>query len=336
MIVSVVGTRPQFIKASILHRTMPHDVIDTGQHYDYSMAGQYMGNMQAHPLSSAGDVAGMYRALLPKLRKYDTIVVYGDCNTTLAGALATKRLGKKLVHIEAGCRSFDRRMVEESIRITVDHLADLNLCPTQTALQNLTDESAYGLFVGDLSWDYIKTSKFVNEPLKHGLVTIHRAENMERMDEILDILESTNLFMMWPMHPKMRRYTLPDNVEARNPLSYDAMLNYLYNAPFIITDSGGLQKEAYMLKTKCITLRDNTEWSETLVGGWNTLAGTDKDKVLRALEKEPEFYTDGLFGDGHSAERIKNEIERLDRTGGKGCYQESRTAAGHAAIGRAG
>ena len=310
--VSIVGTRPQFIKAAILAQTLEMDIIDTGQHYDHSLAGQYLDEfrVKAERIESAGDVSSMYKELMWRLTPYDTVIVYGDCNTTLAGALAADFLDKQLVHVEAGCRSFNRRMVEESIRITVDHLADLNLCPTETALWNLKDEEMGGVFTGDLSQDYIERCAFPFVKSGSAFVTIHRAENLENMDTILEILEAIERPMFWPQHPKMKKYKLPPNITPIEPLPYREMIDRIYNAPFIITDSGGLQKEAYMLKTKCITLREDTEWPETLHNGWNTLA-MDKDTVLKALDTEPGEWIGGLFGN-NAAERMKDEIERLD------------------------
>ena len=314
MIVSVVGTRPQFIKAAILSNTLEMDMIDTGQHYDYEMAGQYLEGLKVKHLESNGDVSSMYKRLILALDPYDTVIVYGDCNTTLAGALAAKHLGKRLVHIEAGCRSYDRRMIEEGIRITVDSLSDLNLCSTVSALMNLHDEELQGEFVGDLSWDYIEKKRNIDVIPDAGmpLITIHRAESMEYVDYILEVIGRTPYRYVWPQHPKMKDYELPGNVWPFPPLNYYNMLTAVIAAPFLITDSGGLQKEAYMLKTKCITLRQSTEWPETLTGGWNTLVGTDEDKILKAIEAKPKTHRDGLFGDGHAAERIKEHVEGID------------------------
>jgi len=292
-------------------------MIDTGQHYDYELAGQYLEGLKVKRLESKGDVSSMYKRLILALDPYDTVIVYGDCNTTLAGALAAKHLGKRLVHIEAGCRSYDRRMIEEGIRITVDSLSDVNLCPTANAMMNLHDEELQGEFVGDLSWDYIYTKLWyrVTAPAVWPIITIHRRENLENVYHILDIIKKTQYDYVWPMHPKMKVYKLPSNVHPIEPYNYISMLMAVMAAPFIITDSGGLQKEAYMLKTKCITLRETTEWPETLTGGWNTLVGTDEDKILEAIDTQPKKYRDGLFGDGRAAERIKEYVDDQDTKG---------------------
>lgn len=333
MIVSVVGTRPQFIKAAILARVLKMDIVDTGQHYDYSMAGQFFSEFQLYPktIATAGDVTSMYQKLLDILPRYETVIVYGDCNTTLSAALASRHLGKRLVHVEAGCRSYNRAMIEESIRLTVDHLANLNLCPTKSALDNLRHEGVSGMFTGDLSQDYINSR--VSKP-KNGLpvATIHRAENMEHEREIVEIFANLKTNILWPQHPKMKSWKLPKNVLPIDPVDYATMLDMVEAAPYVITDSGGLQKEAYMLKTKCVTLRKDTEWIETLAGGWNTLVGVDVEKAVKAINIKPGTWTAGVFGE-HAAERIKNAVERLDTTGGQRDLIEMRKTGGGTSFG---
>ena len=267
--------------------------------------------------------------------KPDLVLVFGDTNTTLAGALAASKLHTKVGHVEAGLRSFDRRMPEETNRVLTDHCSDLLFCPTETAVDNLKREGIEkGVYLtGDVMVDALKEnieiaerkSKILDElslkPKDYYLATLHRAENtddLKRLKNIVDAFcEIGNL--IFPCHPRtekfLREFNLWDKVTKKikiiKPVGYLDMLMLEKNAKKILTDSGGVQKEAYVLKAPCITLRENTEWVETVEDGWNILVGADKDKIIKmASDFKPEGEQRNVFGDGKASEEIVNIIGR--------------------------
>ena len=348
-IVSVIGARPNFIKCAPLSREIRKEfdevTIHTGQHYDYEMNKIFFKELNIPEpdyhlgvgSGSHGEQTGeMLKRIEEVLMKEvpDLVLVYGDTNSTLAGALAASKLHIKVGHIEAGLRSFDRRMPEEINRVLTDHCSDLLFCPTETAVRNLEVEGiTNGVYLtGDVMVDALnenieiaeKRSRILDEmdlkPEGYCLATVHRAENtddFERLKSIADAFcEIENL--VFPCHPRtekcLREFGLWDelveSVKVIKPVGYLDMLMLERNAKKILTDSGGVQKEAYILKVPCVTLRENTEWVETVEGGWNVLVGADKEKIVEMVnEFEPEGAQRDVFGSGDVSEGIMEIID---------------------------
>ena len=321
-ILSIVGARPQFIKMAIVCRAagelkVDHTIIHTGQHYDADMSDVFFRELDipaphyhlgVGSASHGAQTGEMIKKLEPVLLevKPDWVVLYGDTNSTLAGAVVAAKLGLRTAHVEAGLRSFNRRMPEEINRIVADHLSDLLLCPTETAIENLRSEglSARAIFTGDVMYDAAlvfrekaerERSAFASKWLngKFGLATVHRAENTDdpiRLGSILAALEQISASIcpvVLPVHPRTRDRLKqmnwhPENITMIGPVSYFEMLLLEGNSRFILTDSGGVQKEAYFLRTPCITLREETEWVETLRNNCNVLTGADCGRICEA------------------------------------------------------
>ncbi len=344
-IVSIVGARPQFIKAAPVSATLRQQfteiLVHTGQHYDHGMSAVFFQELgipePAYNLGigsgTHGQQTGQMLAAIEAVllqEKPDWLLVYGDTNSTLAGALAAAKLHIPIAHIEAGLRSFNRAMPEEINRVLTDHCADLLFCPTQTAVDNLATEGIHkGVhLVGDVMVDALTyfLPKAENAPIlqvlrqhqikphEYILATIHRASNTdsaEALTQVLACLEQSQWSVIWPIHPRtaaaLQRFALtpPANVHLMPPVGYLEMLALEKNARFILTDSGGVQKEAYILAVPCITLREETEWVETVEQGWNVLTGADADKVKQALARpRPSTTPPPLFGDGAAAAQI--------------------------------
>ena len=313
-IVSIVGTRPQFIKAFALSRALKDDpdfeeiLIHTGQHFDDNMSAVFFSELNIAPprhhfaINSASHgamTAEMLQAIEGVLlsEKPDAVIVYGDTNSTLAGALAAAKLEIPLIHIEAGLRSFDKSMPEEINRVVTDHVSDLLFCPTRVAVANLAREGlANGVHLaGDLMYDAALIATPIAErastiladfglmPCQYGVLTIHRASNTDNaamLTRLLDYvaLQSGPMPIIFPVHPRTAAAAKKAAVDlARpsirviDPLSYFDMCKLLHHAGTVFTDSGGLQKEAYFHRVPCITLRSETEWTETVECGWNRL-----------------------------------------------------------------
>jgi UDP-GlcNAc3NAcA epimerase len=339
-ICSVVGARPQFIKAAVVSRPLrkiaDEVLIHTGQHYDDEMSAVFFQELQIPPpdynlgvgSSSHGVQTGrmleQLEAVLEKERP-DRVVVYGDTNSTLAGALAAAKLHIRVAHVEAGLRSFNRAMPEEVNRVLTDHISDLLFCPSQIAVQNLAKEgiTAGVHCVGDVMAEALRfgvqrgrTDSTVLQRLgvvskQYLLVTIHRAENTAdqgRLHAILSGLSEIREPIIFPVHPRTQAvldklaWTPPENVRLSPPVSYFDMCALESNARVILTDSGGVQKEAYWLGVPCITLRNETEWVETVESGWNQLVGADAYRLHRALKaatdtlKRPPLYEESQPG----------------------------------------
>jgi UDP-N-acetylglucosamine 2-epimerase len=342
-IVSVVGARPQFIKAAALSRELRrshHEVLlHTGQHYDYTMSGIFFDGLgMPAPDVNLGVGSGSHGfqtgAMLSRIEevlvseKPDWLVVYGDTNSTLAGALAASKLHVRVVHVEAGLRSFNRRMPEEINRVMADHLSDLLLCPSSTAVENLSTEGITRNvhLVGDvmldvLNWARERIAAQPPEILKHlelcageyVLATVHRSDNTddtERLSGILSALNALDERVVFPVHPRARKALSNGNhgvsplVKLIDPVGYLEMVSLTRSARRVVTDSGGLQKEAYWLGVPCVTLRDETEWVETVEVGWNILAGSNRDRIVEAVRSfEPPANRPSLYGDGDVAAR---------------------------------
>lgn len=342
-ILSIVGARPQFIKAAPVSRALAgrfaEVLVHTGQHYDYGMSDIFFEEMDMRPpdfnLAAGGGTHGEQTGrMLIELEKVisqvkpDCILVYGDTNSTLAGALTAAKAGIKLAHVEAGLRSFNRSMPEEINRVLTDHVSDLLFCPTDAAVENLSKEGiTNGVHrVGDVMYDALlhnlELARGRSEILQrmnltqggYALATIHRAGNTdepERIKAILDALGQLTLKVIFPVHPRTRKMITETGLDVKpniiliEPLGPLDILILQEGAECILTDSGGMQKEAYLLGVRCITLREETEWVETVSGGWNRLAGVDGEKIKAIHESwHPAGERAPLYGDGHAAVEI--------------------------------
>lgn len=329
-LVDIVGARPQFIKVAPVLRTIAQHnqehpdhpiqevLVHTGQHYDYAMSGVFFDELGLKPpdyhLSVGSGSHGYQTGEMLKrveevllVEKPDLVMVYGDTNSTLAGALAAAKLHIPVAHVEAGLRSFNRRMPEEVNRVLTDHISALLFCPTQTAVENLRQEGiTQGVhLVGDVMYDavlqYLDLAERKScvleilglEPKGYALATVHRAENADdprRLQGIFAGLEKiarAGLVVILPLHPRTRRQAEAmglslDGVHVLEPVSYLDMLLLEKNARVILTDSGGVQKEAFFFRVPCVTLREETEWIETVEAGWNTLVGCDPERICQA------------------------------------------------------
>jgi len=354
-IITVVGARPQFIKAAAVSRAIAartgieERIVHTGQHYDESMSKVFIDeleiprpavNLEVGSGSHAAQTAAMLIGLEAELTadRPDWMIVYGDTNSTLAGAMAAAKLGVRIVHVEAGLRSFDRSMPEEINRVLADRISSLLMCPTAAAVANLGAEGMTdGVHqVGDVMYDSVLFSAALAEtrstilsdldlePKGFHLATVHRASNTDdpaRLAGILSVLAKLDRPVILPLHPRTRDTLGPaaaeigGNVRLIEPVGYLDMLMLERNARIILTDSGGLQKEAYWAGVPCVTLRDRTEWVELVEMGCNRLAGADPERILAAVEEIesagaslPGADAGDLYGDGHSAERILDAI----------------------------
>jgi UDP-GlcNAc3NAcA epimerase len=347
-IVSIIGARPQFIKASAFSRAISitkgvnEFIIHTGQHFDANMSDiffQQMGipkpdvNLNIHSLQHGAMTGRMLEAIETVLRqeKPDWVLVYGDTNSTLAGALAAVKQHIKLAHIEAGLRSFNNNMPEEINRILTDRISDCLFCPTDTAIENLKQENIPNsklIRTGDVMYDsalYFKQfAEKPNEniPDKFVLATLHRAENTDSKSRIEAIISAMNQIaermpIVLPLHPRtakiMANYNLKfsKNIHTISPVGYLQMLWLLDACHLVMTDSGGLQKEAYFFNKFCITLREETEWTELLENKINVLCGANKEKIVNAFIEnltQNHIFPAHLYGDGDTANQILNEL----------------------------
>lgn len=345
----MVGARPQFIKAAPVSnaiRRAGHEecLVHTGQHYDPNMSQVFFEELGLRePDVNLGVGAGPHGQQTGRMLnlveerlledKPDWVIIYGDTNSTLAAALAAAKLGIDMAHVEAGLRSFNRKMPEEINRVVSDRLSQLLFCPSRAAVENLRREGiAEGVFeVGDVMLDAIRTFLPLLEerpsPLEalglkareYILATVHRAENTDeprRLKGILECLEATEQKVVFPLHPRTSKalacngLRVPDNVQVVEPVGYLAMLALEKDARAILTDSGGVQKEALWLAVPCLTLRDETEWVETVEHGWNHIVGVSPERVRDALRVPPpsgEFPQ--LYGEGNASHEIVRALE---------------------------
>jgi UDP-GlcNAc3NAcA epimerase len=345
-ILTVVGNRPQFIKAAavsgLLRKEHEEILIHTGQHYDDSLSKIFFTELGlAKPDRELGIGGGSNESqttrmltaledLIPEV-KPDAVLVYGDTNSTLAGAQAGEQAQIPVIHIEAGMRSFDLTMPEERNRIATDQLSDLLLCSSSIAAENLQNEGISGHVevVGDVMVDVAlrwqpkareRTADLAKnlgvQPHEYLLVTAHRAGNVDdpaRLTKLVQLLQALPPPVVFPVHPRTRTRLQAmglwdeliemEGMHVTEPLGYAEFTALLCGARAMLTDSGGVQKEAYLAGVPCVTLRANTEWVETVDAGWNTLVDLDPQAALAALERTPPAERPELYGDGHAAER---------------------------------
>jgi UDP-GlcNAc3NAcA epimerase len=354
-VVSVVGARPQFIKAAAVSRCLRQNhreiLVHTGQHYDYEMSGIFFDGLsipaadvnlsvgsRSHGAQTGAMLEGIEKVLIDE--RPDWLLVYGDTNSTLAAALAASKLGVRVAHVEAGLRSFNRGMPEEINRVLSDHLADLLLCPSEVAVRHLAAEglSENVHVVGDVMLDVLTWANAkADEPVARSiagslglsdrgylLVTIHRAENTDnpaRWTALLTALNAIDEPIVFPAHPRARRLletapvSLRSHVRVIDPVGYVEMVRLTRNARVVVTDSGGLQKEAYWLGVPCVTLRGETEWTETISAGWNILAGSHPDHIAQTVRTfRPTAPRPALYGEVGAAARCVACLEQARRS----------------------
>lgn len=368
-IMTVIGARPQFVKAAVLSRLIRSEpwrgrfselLVHTGQHYDENMSAVFFREMCIPETDvnlgigggGHGEMTGCMLQALENLileKKPDIVLVYGDTNSTLAGALAASKLLIPVAHVEAGLRSFCKRMPEEQNRILTDRLSTWLLCPTETAVRNLsregledpgpgtapTADSPRVANVGDVMYDasLFYRSIAAERPAEERalkrlgidrpfhLLTLHRAENTDDPGRLASILSALGMSgigsIVFPLHPRTRKMLIafglevPRNVREIEPVGFLDMLELEQECDGIITDSGGVQKEAYFFGKPCVTLRDQTEWTETVESGWNHVVGADPRAILAALAAPiPNGSRPELYGSGDAGERILAELDR--------------------------
>jgi UDP-N-acetylglucosamine 2-epimerase len=345
-VLTVIGNRPQFVKAAAVSRLLraEHDelLVHTGQHHDDELSTIFVNELRVprperelgiHGGTNTDQTARMLAELGPLIavEEPDLVLVYGDTNSTLAGGLAAAQAHVPVAHVEAGMRSFDRAMPEEVNRVLTDHLADLLLCASPTAVANLERENAAGRveLVGDVMVDvallFQPRAKADDGPLREAavrpgeyvLATAHRAGNVDdqtRLGLLVDLLLAVEPPVVLPLHPRTRARleaagwlaNLQDapHIRLLPPLGYLAFTSLLCRAKAVLTDSGGVQKEAYLAGVPCVTMRDTTEWVETIEVGWNVLVDLDAAAAIAALERTPPTERPELYGDGRAGERV--------------------------------
>ncbi len=365
-ILTVIGARPQFVKAAVVSRLIRSEpwsakfsetLVHTGQHYDENMSEVFFREMRipepdvnlgigggSHGAMTGRMLAGLEETILE--RKPDIVLVYGDTDSTLAGALAASKVLVPVAHAEAGLRSYNKRMPEEQNRVAADHLSTWLLCPTDAAISNLAREGMTrgspgrpsmdrprvaktgdvmydaSLFYRDIAFSRPEAERArarlgLEGPFR--LLTLHRAENTDDRARLASILEALgradDLPILFPLHPRTRKMLgvfgldLPPNVRAVEPVGFLDMLDLEQSCTGIVTDSGGVQKEAYFFGKPCVTLREQTEWTETVDAGWNRIVGADPEAILAALAAEPPSGPrPELYGAGDAGERILGEL----------------------------
>lgn len=385
-IINIIGVRPQFIKYAPISRMVIENnklaidesslitniLVHTGQHYDHLMSKVFFDELGVpEPNYNLGVGSGPHGwqtgEMLKRIEdvllkeKPDWVMVYGDTNSTLAGALAAVKLHIPVAHVEAGLRSYNRKMPEEINRVFTDYASSILFCPTENAVNNLRNEGFSNIInngklikesfnfsdptiystpivvnVGDVMYDAMlagleiaqkKSSVLITYdllPKTYYLATIHRAENADDPERFKNIMEafveiSRTKQLIWPVHPRNRKHleflTFPSTLRLIDPVSYFDMLILEKNAGKIFTDSGGIQKEAYLMQVPCITLRDETEWVETTESRWNIIVGTNKDKIIEgAFAPFSNLVSDSYYGDGKAAKKIIKVLKESERS----------------------
>jgi UDP-GlcNAc3NAcA epimerase len=349
-ILSIVGARPQFIKYGPLGKKLKSKfderLLHTGQHYDKNMSELFFNelkipkpdyNLSIGSFSHGKQTGLMLEKIEAELVKFNPalVIVFGDTNSTLAGTLAATKMHIKTAHVEAGLRSFNKKMPEEINRILSDHCSDLLFCPTETAVKNLKDENIYKgvFFTGDIMYEAYQNNFEIaskNSDIlmdlnlkeeNYFLATLHRAENTDEINNLQNIFTAfseINLPVVLPLHPRTKKIAgenklkLNNNVKIIEPVGYLDMLRLLSSCKKVLTDSGGVQKEAFFAKKFCKTLRNETEWTETLVNNKNVLCGTNVQKIINEANKEEDNFDtkDNPFGDGNTSNRIIEILEQ--------------------------
>ncbi len=350
-IVTVVGARPQFIKAAPVSRALKKPIqeiiVHTGQHYDENMSRIFFDELglprPKYDLEVGSGPHGHQTGLILERieevilkEKPQLVLVYGDTNSTLAGALAAVKLHIPIAHIEAGLRSYNQDMPEEINRVLTDRCANLLFCPTETAVRNLKKEGIVeGVYnTGDVMYDAAllfadaaeQKSDILNRyrlsPKSYYLCTVHRASNTDEkqnLQKIIKALIQLDEPVLFPVHPRARKFlgeyglihsiSKSNNIVLTNPVSFLDMIQLEKNAKMILTDSGGVQKEAYFYRVPCVTLRNETEWVETVMDGWNSLAGTDVEKIIQAVRTFiPKESKNNPYGNGNASQTINDFI----------------------------
>ncbi len=356
-IASVVGTRPQIIKAAIVSHVLAsveveEKIIHTGQHYDLTLSENLANELELpSPDVNLGVGSGSHGyqtgEMLKRIEDYllqvkpDVVVLYGDTNSTLAGALAAAKLNLPIAHVEAGVRHYDRSVPEEVNRVLTDHVSSLLFCPTELAVRNLSEEGIVNgvHWTGDVMLDSVlanakeaeTNSNILSDlgirPGEYCLATVHRASNTDDPDHlgnIFEALDASDLPVVVPLHPRTRgalsrlrstkTLSCSGHVMILEPVGYRDSLWLQKNAKLVLTDSGGIQKEAYFLGTPCITLRTYSPWPETVEDGWNVLVPPEKDKILAAIQEStlPRERRKGAFGDGTAALKIARCLQHWE------------------------
>ncbi|KJJ84404.1 UDP-n-acetylglucosamine 2-epimerase [Candidatus Omnitrophus magneticus] len=357
-ILTIIGARPQFIKSVLISRALEEEslscclkeiTVNTGQHYDANMAGVFFSELNIkqpdYDLSLGGVSALSQISAMTKLleeifdkERPDLAIVYGDTNSTLAGAISAVKSKVRLAHVEAGLRSFDKSMPEEVNRILTDHITSIFFCPTKIAVENLKKENIINgvYFTGDIMFELVMKSLNIAreksgimrslglQPKEYFLATVHRESNTDtrkNIDSIISSFGDLNKKVIFPIHPRakkmlqmfglIKKLENMDNVKVIEPVGYLDMILLENNAAKILTDSGGVQKEAYFLKVPCVTLRENTEWVETLEGGWNVLTGADSEKIVQSAGLSREMPPQkNYYGDGDTSSRIAQILKK--------------------------
>jgi len=348
-VLSCIGARPQFVKAAVLNRELVrHGITDilvhTGQHYDALMSDVFFDELglprpdyelgvgsASHGAQTGEMLKRLELVLLDELP--EMVIVYGDTNSTLAGALAAAKLQIPVAHVEAGLRSYDRTMPEEINRVLTDHLSDVLFAPNRRAALQLAGEGIKtGVHVvGDLMVDLAHEvaarlparpdvlERLELEAGEYGVATIHRAANTDNLrvfERLIEGLRQVNYPIVFPLHPRTRAVAQAcdvggrDTIRAIDPLSYMEMIALMSRARTIFTDSGGVQKEAFVLRVPCVTMRAETEWTETVDSGWNVLAGSDPNAIAAAANRTPPATQERLYGEGAAA-KIATELLRV-------------------------
>jgi UDP-GlcNAc3NAcA epimerase len=348
-IASIVGARPNFVKLGPVHKSLKssgikHLIVHTGQHYDYEMSDIFFSDFELPKPdihlgvgsgSSCFQLGEIIKRLENKLinKQIDLVLVYGDTNSTLAGAICANKCNIKLGHIEAGLRSYDPSMPEEYNRILTDHLSNYLFAPTRNAVNNLKKEKIRGkaYYTGDLSVEIINKTRSISKKSEildilslqsksYLLLTMHRAENTSSRYFFIQLLKTFEALkdniIVFPIHPRTKkmlgslglldRLLKCSNVKTLLPVGYIDFIALLQNSLKVITDSGGIQKEAYLLNVPCITMRKNTEWLETIEGQWNVLTGVDSKKIVKAVRRQTpnSKYSESVFGNGRTSQVI--------------------------------
>ena len=344
-IVTIIGARPQFIKAAAVSKAfieagIEEIIVHSGQHYDANMSDVFWDELgipktkhhlnvgsASHANQTAQIMIKFEEVLLNQEKGADAVMVYGDTNTTLAVALVASKLQIPIIHVEAGLRSFNRAMPEEINRILTDCISELLFCSSEVSIRQLEKEGVEGKAVntGDVMYDAfqmfsqaakgLQLTKFnAQEPF--SLFTLHRQSNtvdVSTVNGIISQLSAVPNKVIWPIHPRILKWkeqmNLPDNVEIVEPLSYMEMLKALDLCETVFTDSGGLQKEAYWAKKQCFTFRNDTEWVETLEGGWNTLIKEGSNDFAQALSQKPSTPWKPIYGTGKASAAIAETIK---------------------------